>query len=108
MSRLIDCPDCGEECSSVAVSCPSCGRPIGKRCDKSRFLAAILALLFGQIGLHKFYLSQPKRGLLRVLVSLTIIGLVVTELWALWDGIVLLLMSDAAFARKYARSPIAY
>ena len=29
--NLLDCPDCGNPVSRLAVACPSCGRPIAAR-----------------------------------------------------------------------------
>lgn len=64
---------------------------------KSRVTAGILAILFGDFGIHKFYLGKVGQGILYLIFCWTgipaIIGLV--------EGILYLLMKDEEFAQKY-------
>jgi TM2 domain-containing membrane protein YozV len=64
---------------------------------KSKTTAGILALLFGGIGIHKFYLGRGLQGLAYLFFCWTFIPAVV----AFIDAIVLFTMSDADFDRKY-------
>lgn len=64
---------------------------------KSKITAGLLALLLGDLGLHKFYLGQTKTGVIYLLFSWTF----VPALISLIDGIVLLTMSDDEFDEKY-------
>lgn len=67
--------------------------------SKSRLTAALLAILLGDFGAHKFYLNRPAEAILYLLFSWTAIpGLV-----GLIEGISYLSMSDAEFAYKYGR-----
>jgi TM2 domain-containing membrane protein YozV len=64
---------------------------------KSKGTAAVLAILLGDIGAHKFYLGKTGMGILYLLFFWTaipgIIGLV--------EGILYLTLSDEKFAEKY-------
>lgn len=40
-TNLISCPDCSNEVSRLAASCPKCGRPIRSRQSAVGLLAAI-------------------------------------------------------------------
>ena len=64
---------------------------------KNKVIAAILALLFGGLGLHKFYLGKILWGVIYLLFCWTgipsIVGLV--------EGIIYLFTSDEDFKHKY-------
>lgn len=47
--------------------------------------AFLLCLFLGMIGAHRFYLGRKFSGFLQLLISLTVIGLVVTIPWAIID-----------------------
>lgn len=65
---------------------------------KNRGIAIILTLLLGGIGGHKFYLGKIGQGLLYLIFFWTLIPAIL----ALIDLIVLLLMSDEDFHKKYS------
>lgn len=64
---------------------------------KNRVTAAILALLLGALGAHKFYLKQAGMGVLFLLFFWTYIPGIIGFI----EGIILLTMSDEAFDQKY-------
>ena len=64
---------------------------------KSKITAAILALFFGGIGIHKFYLGQSGQGILYLLFCWTFIP----SILAFFQFFGLLLMSDNSFNVKY-------
>lgn len=64
---------------------------------KARTTAAVLAILLGTFGCHRFYLGQPEWGLIYLLLCWTGVPTVVGWVegaWWLWMG-------DDAFARKF-------
>lgn len=64
---------------------------------KSKTVAAILAILLGDFGIHKFYLGQTGMGILYLVFFWTFIPSIV----GLIEGIRYLIMSDEEFAKKY-------
>lgn len=66
---------------------------------KTKGTAAVLALLGGGIGIHKFYLDQPGQGLLYLVFCWTFIPAFI----AFIEFFVYLMMSDAEFDRRYNR-----
>jgi TM2 domain-containing membrane protein YozV len=113
---LMACGACGRQLSARATTCPQCGapvkvrspapsqpvkyEPVRDRVPKSRSVAIALAVLFGGIGLHKFYLNRPGLGVLYVLFCWTLIPAVL----GLLEGLVYLILSDADFHRLYFKS----
>lgn len=114
------CPNCGAPYSSNAAKCEYCGTlfapipeaqippvqqpPTGRAPQsnsplpaKSRIVAAILAILLGGIGVHKFYLGKTKTGILMLVFSWTSIPAII----AFIDFAILLATSDQAFMQKY-------
>ena len=64
---------------------------------KQRTTAAVLAIVLGTFGCHRFYLGQPEWGLIYLLLWWTGVPTFVGWVegaWWLWMG-------DAAFARKF-------
>lgn len=64
---------------------------------KNKFVAAVIALILGWLGIHKFYLGESGAGVLYLLFCWTGIPAII----AFFECIVLLLMSDRAFDAKY-------
>ena len=64
---------------------------------KSKGAAAVLAILLGGLGAHKFYLGQPVWGVIYLIFCWTFIP----EVLGIIEGIIYMTMSDAAFAQKY-------
>jgi predicted amidophosphoribosyltransferase len=51
MSKLIACPDCGEQISAKADACPKCGREIRGSFMKRLFKGYLWFLLIAFVGL---------------------------------------------------------
>ena len=71
--------------------------------DRNKFVAAVLAFVLGTLGVHRFYLGRIGSGIALVLLSVTLVGLLVTGPWALIDMIRYLTMSNREFAARYPR-----
>lgn len=70
---------------------------------KDKTTAAILALILGGLGVHKFYLGQYGMGFLYLLFCWTFVPAII----ALVEFIQFLSMTDEAFNAKYNNGPIA-
>lgn len=64
---------------------------------KNRVVAVLLALFFGTLGVHKFYLGSIGWGLTYLIFSWTMIPLIASIV----EAIVYLSMSDSDFRSKY-------
>ncbi|WP_147614577.1 TM2 domain-containing protein [Treponema pectinovorum] len=100
------CKDCGAKISKQAEICPKCGvRQMNSdsstltniNSDKDKTVAGVLAILLGDIGIHKFYFGQTGKGILYLLFCWTLIPAII----ALIEGIQILCMSDEKFQKKY-------
>jgi TM2 domain-containing membrane protein YozV len=53
--------------------------------EKAILPAFLLSFLGGLLGLHRFYVGKVGTGILMALLSITIVGMVVSGLWNLID-----------------------
>lgn len=71
------CSSCGEVIKREAEICPECGvrlqDPPGRDAGDRKLIAALLVLVFGVFGIHKFYLGQKTQGILYLLFFWTLI-----------------------------------
>jgi serine/threonine protein kinase/TM2 domain-containing membrane protein YozV len=75
----------------------------GPGTDNRRIVAAIMAILFGALGVHKFVLGMAGPGLIMLLVTVLTCGWAapIVALIGLIEGIIYLTTSDAAFHARY-------
>ena len=59
--------------------------------QKSKIVAALLALFLGGFGGHDFYLGYKKQGIIKIILTITIIGSFVSYIWTLFDLIKILM-----------------
>ncbi len=94
------CPACGSTIDARAESCPRCGvaqHGVVAGESKNRAGAALLALLLGSFGIHRFYLGDMVWGLVYLVFFWTgIPGFI-----AFFEAIYFLTRSDAEWAAKY-------
>ena len=74
---------------------------------KNKKVAGLFAIFLGTIGLHKFYLNQPNKALVRIILLFVFfylelrIGIRILFLVGVFEGIMLLMMSDEKFNQEY-------
>ena len=82
------------------VAAAASGRAVGKK-ERNKFVAALLALLLGPLGIHRFYLGRVGSGIAMMVLSFTVLGLLVSVPWALIDTVRFLMMTHREFADRY-------
>lgn len=82
------CINCGAQYSKDAVACPACGQPNPNMAGKkNKAVFVVLAIFFGAIGVHRFYLGNIGLGVLYLLFFWTMIPAIVALLEALVIGL---------------------
>ena len=71
--------------------------------DRNKYVAAVMAFVIGTLGIHRFYLGRTGSGIVMLVLTITVIGLIISAPWALIDTIRYLMMSDEEFAARYPR-----
>ncbi|MBM3929005.1 MAG: TM2 domain-containing protein [Sphingomonadales bacterium] len=74
-----------------------------RRTSRSKIAAALLAFFIGTLGVHRFYLGRTGSGILMLVLTCTIVGLLITAPWALIDFVRYLIMDDGEFDARYNR-----
>ena len=75
-----------------------------RRNVKSKWVAILLALFGGSIGLHRFYLGDGGGGIFYIMLFIFVTGIIklpITQLLGFFDAFKLLTMSSRQFDRKY-------
>ena len=57
---------------------------------KSRTATFLLAFFLGTFGIHRFYVGKTGSGIAMLLLTISLIGLLVSAIWALVDWIMIL------------------
>lgn len=118
------CPQCGAPAQEGASKCEYCGAAIAQPTQpvqqaqpqqvvyvqqnianperanwpiKNKIVAAILALILGGLGIHKFYLGQNGKGVMYLIFCWTYIPAII----AFIEGIMILCSNDENFQIKY-------
>jgi TM2 domain-containing membrane protein YozV/RNA polymerase subunit RPABC4/transcription elongation factor Spt4 len=107
------CQNCQAATSPDQVMCVECGTKLAAASaisldttGSNRIVAALLAILIGSFGVHKFIMGYTKEGVIMILVTTIgsfLFGLGALAMWivALIEGITYLRMSDEEFETTY-------
>jgi TM2 domain-containing membrane protein YozV len=106
--QKIDCPQCSQKIDINLVTCPQCHVVQGLEAlsgvdpyirIKNQKLTIWFSLLFGGLGVHKFYLGQHLKGSLYLIFSWTLVPMIVG--WI--DAVRTMKMSPFNFQQRYCR-----
>ena len=56
-----------------------------EKSNKKRLVALLLAFFLGTLGVHRFYVGKKGSGIAMVLLTISIIGILVSSIWAFVD-----------------------
>ena len=90
------CSKCGKELDGNPQYCPSCGFQLinvnNNQGQKSKIVAFILALLFGALGMHNFYLGFYGKGISQLLLTVLTCGIggIISGIWSLYEAVMIL------------------
>ncbi|MCE0522456.1 MAG: TM2 domain-containing protein [Methylacidiphilales bacterium] len=70
---------------------------------EKKIVAGILAILLGQLGIHKFYLGYTTAGIIMLLITVLTCGFGGAVIWiiGLIEGIIYLTKTDEEFVATY-------
>lgn len=80
---------------SAGFGQPAYGQQVYANPPKQWIVALLLAFFVGPLGIHNFYLGYTGRGLIQLILSVIIIGLPITAIWALIEFIMIIMRSGA-------------
>ena len=92
-------PDANEQAAYAAgqqaYGQPAYGQPFAAGAPKQWIVAVLLAFFLGTLGIHNFYLGYTTKGIIQLVLTITVIGIFVSGPWALIDFIMLLMRSGS-------------
>ena len=92
-------PDANEQAAYAAgqqaYGQPAYGQPFAAGAPKQWMVAVILAFFLGTLGVHNFYLGYTTKGIIQLILSLTVIGMLVTGIWAFVEFIMIIMRYGA-------------
>lgn len=98
------CSNCGAPLNEGADVCLKCGKLVRKSSinlqtdipdgRKSKIVAAVLAFMFGSLGIHNFYLGYIGKGVTQLLLTIIgwiiIIGPILSIVWSIIEFVMIL------------------
>ena len=73
---------------------PVYGQPV-VGAPKQWIVAVLLAFFLGTLGIHNFYLGYTTKGIIQLVLTITVVGIFVSGPWALIDFIMLIMRSGS-------------
>ena len=74
---------------------PAYGQPFAAGAPKQWIVDVLLAFFLGTLGIHNFYLGYTTKGIIQLVLTITVIGIFVSGPWALIDFIMLIMRSGS-------------
>ena len=72
------------------------GQPVvGTAPPKQWLVAALLAFFLGALGIHNFYLGYTAKGIIQLVLTITVIGAFISVIWAFIEFIMIIARSGS-------------
>lgn len=94
------CHNCGAEIDDKAEICVKCGvrqpalqsipTQVNDALAKEKWTAFLFAFLLGPLGAHRFYVGRTGSAVAMLLLTMTLIGMPISSIWAIVDWIKIL------------------
>ena len=82
------CPFCNSELDDDVKKCKNYGEWVNKSLPERTFGRTLAyAFFFGFLGVHRFHTGYKKIGIIQVVLSLTLLGLLISWPWSFIDTI---------------------
>lgn len=74
---------------------PAYGQQVYANPPKQWVLAMVLAFFLGGFGVHNFYLGYTTRGIIQLVLTITLVGAPISAIWALIEFIMIIMRSGS-------------
>ena len=74
---------------------PAYGQPFAAGAPKQWIVAVLLAFFLGTLGIHNFYLGYTTKGIIQLVLTITLVGAPISAIWALIEFIMIIMRSGA-------------
>ena len=74
---------------------PAYGQPVVAGAPKQWIVAVLLAFCLGPLGIHNFYLGYTTKGIIQLILTISVIGIFVSGPWVLIELIMILMRSGS-------------
>lgn len=81
--------------SDPAYGQPAYGQQVYANPPKQWVLAMVLAFFLGGFGVHNFYLGYTTRGIIQLVLTITLVGAPISAIWALIEFIMIIMRSGS-------------
>lgn len=91
-------------CAQPGYAQPAYGQPV-VGAPKQWIVAVLLAFFLGALGIHNFYLGYTSKGIIQLILTITMIGAPIAAIWALIE-FVLILAHSGSYAYDAQGQPL--
>ena len=74
---------------------PAYGQPFAAGAPKQWIVALLLAFFLGALGIHNFYLGYTTKGIIQLILTITMIGATIAAIWAFIEFIMIIARSGS-------------
>ena len=69
---------------------PAYGQPFAAGAPKQWIVALLVAFFLGALGIHNFYLGYTTKGIIQLILTITVIGAPIAAIWAFIEFIMII------------------